>query len=172
MLEQKGNNLPKKKIQEKEMAKTTYQTSDGYNLITHDKIFSDTQIYSEIGPQNQIAEATETEVYRDTGSYYEPAMGKLVQAWTKFNKAASQLDDFYQGKTEKFLLETIFDKIIKISRELDMNYLEAPCGVFCTSKEELIKLDILLEATYMELKKRNDNPWQRFKKWCRRMTRR
>ena len=152
------------------MASSSYQTSDGYNLITHDKVFSDTQIYSDIGPQDQAAEETESEIYRNTGSYYEPAMGRLVQAWTKFNKAASQLDEFYQGKTEKFLLETIFDKLMKISRELDINYLEAPCGVFCTSREELIKLDILLEATYIELKARKSNPWQRFIKWCRRMT--
>ena len=153
------------------MTSTSYQTSDGYNLITQDKVFSDSLIYSDIGPQDQIVEDPETEMYRETGTYNEPAMGRLVQAWTKFNKATSQLDDFYRGRTEKFLIESVFDKIIKISREIDINYLDAPCGVFCTTKEDLIKLDIFLEAVNIELKRRNST-WRRVLKWWRRMTQR
>ena len=75
----------------------------------------------------------------------------ILELWTKYNEQVTRFDDFYEGKNERELLQNIFHNITRLSNKVGISRDETPVGVFCATKEDLIKLDILLFKIKAEL---------------------
>ena len=81
----------------------------------------------------------------------------ILELWTRYNNQISKFDNFYDGKNERELLQNIFHSITKLSRQVGLSRDETPVGVFCSTRDDLIKLDILLHKIQGNLE-RNSKP--------------
>ena len=75
----------------------------------------------------------------------------VLELWEKYNSNLKMFDDFYEGKSERNILQSIFHNITKIARMVGISRADTPVGVLCTEKDDLIKLDILLLRVQSEL---------------------
>ena len=85
----------------------------------------------------------------------------ILELWTKYNDQISKFDNFYDGKNERELLQNIFHNITKLSRQVGLSRDETPVGVFCSTRDDLIKLDILLHKIQGNLE-RNSRPKRKY----------
>ena len=129
------------KNQKSEDDNANIYTEDGYQLIT------DFKTYAEIGQREERETASlNVNIYRETNEdYEEPNMNKLIRAWNAFNEVVPTFEDYYDGKNERMLLQSIFSKELQIAKKLGIAYTDIPIGIFCSTREDLIKLDIFLE---------------------------
>ena len=139
-------------------------TEDGYQLIT------DFKTYAEIGQREERETASlNVNIYRETNEdYEEPNMNKLIRAWNAFNEVVPTFEDYYDGKNERMLLQSIFSKELQIAKKLGIAYTDIPIGIFCSTREDLIKLDIFLERIVNIWKPKETRIW-RFLKFLRRL---
>lgn len=121
--------------------KNSFYTEDGYQLIT------DFKTYAEIGQSDkEEKEELDINVYRRTNHDYEEYnMKKLVRAWNAFNEVLPTFQEYYEGKNERMLLQSIFSKELQIAKKLKIPYEDVPIGIFCSTRDDLIKLDYFLE---------------------------
>ena len=78
-----------------------------------------------------------------------------VKLWTEFNKKLPYFEEFYDGKSESFLLQSIFLQTNNIAKNIGVNYNDVPVGIFCSTKEDLAKLDELLARIDHRLRTQN-----------------
>jgi len=154
--------MEKQKNEEEE--NTNIYTEDGYQLITN---FT---TYAEIGkPEKQATVEMNSNIYRETiEDYEEPNMNKLIRAWNAFNEVLPTFEDYYDGRSERMLLQSIFSKELQIAKKLGISYTEIPIGIFCSTREDLIKLDMFLERI-IDIWKPKGSRLQRFLKFLSRI---
>ena len=101
-------------IKNEEEENTNIYTEDGYQLITN---FT---TYAEIGkPEKRTTEGMNSNIYRETiEDYEEPNMNKLIRAWNAFNEVLPTFEDYYDGQSERMLLQSIFSKELQIAKKL------------------------------------------------------
>ena len=152
------------KNQKSEDDNANIYTEDGYQLIT------DFKTYAEIGQCDGGETASlNVNIYRETNEdYEEPNMNKLIRAWNAFNEVVPTFEDYYDGKNERMLLQSIFSKELQIAKKLGIAYTDIPIGIFCSTREDLIKLDIFLERIVSIWKPKETRIW-RFLKFLRRL---
>ena len=102
-----------------------HTTNDGYVLIPNGQFLPDVRKEAPVG---------------------EPCTRHVnsVKLWTEFNKKLPYFRDFYDGKSESFLLQSIFLQINHIAKHIGVDHDDVPVGVFCSSREDLVKLDEFL----------------------------
>jgi len=154
--------MEKQKNEEEE--NTNIYTEDGYQLITN---FT---TYAEIGkPEKRTTEGMNSNIYRETiEDYEEPNMNKLIRAWNAFNEVLPTFEDYYDGQSERMLLQSIFSKELQIAKKLGIAYTTIPIGIFCSTREDLIKLDMFLERI-IDIWKPKESRLQRFLKFLGRI---
>ena len=108
-------------------------THDGYQLIPNGRFCSDNQ--SEVPRGDRVVRHMNN-----------------VRLWTEFNKKLPHFEGFYEGKSESFLLQSIFLQVNHIAKEIGVDHDDIPIGVFCSTKEDLAKLDELLARIDYRLK--------------------
>ena len=152
------------KNQKSEDDNANIYTEDGYQLIT------DFKTYAEIGQCDEGETASlNVNIYRETNEdYEEPNMNKLIRAWNAFNEVVPTFEDYYDGKNERMLLQSIFSKELQIAKKLGIAYTDIPIGIFCSTREDLIKLDIFLERI-VNIWKPKETRIRRFLKFLRRL---
>ena len=152
------------KNQKSEDDNANIYTEDGYQLIT------DFKTYAEIWQCDEGETASlNVNIYRETNEdYEEPNMNKLIRAWNAFNEVVPTFEDYYDGKNERMLLQSIFSKELQIAKKVGIAYTDIPIGIFCSTREDLIKLDIFLERI-VNIWKPKETRIRRFLKFLRRL---
>ena len=154
--------MEKQKNEEEE--NTNIFTEDGYQLIT------DFTTYAEIGnPKKRAPAEIDSNIYRETiEDYEEPSVNKLIRAWNVFNEVLPTFEEYYDGRSERMLLQSIFSKELQIAKKLEIAYTDIPIGIFCSTREDLIKLDMFLERI-IDIWKPQGSRLQKFLKFLSRI---
>ena len=139
-------------------------TEDGYQLIT------DFKTYAEIGqPEKNEITQLDLNVYRSTDQDYEEKnMRNIIRAWNAFNEVLPTFREYYDGKDERMLLQSIFSKILVVAKRINVPYEEVPIGLFCSTREDLIKLDLFLDKI-VQVWKPKETRMQKFFKFLSRL---
>ena len=139
-------------------------TEDGYQLI------ADFKTYAEIGqPEKNEITQLDLNVYRSTDQDYEEKnMRNIIRAWNAFNEVLPTFREYYDGKDERMLLQSIFSKVLIIAKRINVPYEEVPIGLFCSSREDLIKLDLFLDKM-TQIWKPKETKLQKFFKFLSRL---
>ena len=78
---------------------------------------------------------------------------EYTKLWGQFNQNAEQFKDIFEEKSEQEILKNVFLETNVIAKLLNMKYEELPIGIFCSSSEDLKKLELFMASIKYSLKK-------------------
>ena len=89
-----------------------------------------------------------------------------TKLWGQFNRNAEQFTDIFEEKSEQEILKSVFLETNEIARILNIKYEEIPIGIFCSTSEDLKKLELFMTSIKYNLKK-DVNHSERKRKVCK-----
>ena len=113
---------------------------DGYNLLTNPNFSRTTDLSKPIN--HEVLKTSNDDAIHDPSNI----------AHQFFEKILPQLDTYYEGHSERMLISKIFEQIKEIGKTLELNEQSLPVGVFCTTRQDLIKLDLFLNQIKFNIK--------------------
>ena len=121
----------------------SYEENDGYRLLINERHF-----YRGNDPESTRQNRVITLAGQTLSGRTD-----IVSIWNRFNTETREFDTFYDGKSERHILQSIFNQLISISRSIGIGYDDIPSAVFCATKDDLIKLDQIMLRVQTQLLK-------------------
>ena len=92
--------------------------------------------------------------------------------WKQYNQNAQEFEDIFGEKSEQEMLKSIFLETNEIAKLLDIEYSQLPIGIFCSTSEDLKKLELFMNSIKCHLEKEVKQTKKGTKKltcfsWCK-----
>ena len=73
--------------------------------------------------------------------------------WNQYNQNARNFEDIFEEKSEQEILKTVFLETNTIAKLLKIDYDSIPIGIFCSTSEDLKKLELFMNSIRCHLEK-------------------
>ena len=92
--------------------------------------------------------------------------------WQQYNQNAREFEDIFEEKSEQEILKSVFLETNEIAKLLDIEYNRLPIGIFCSTSEDLKKLELFMNSIKCHLEKEVKQTKKGTKKlacfsWCK-----
>ena len=92
--------------------------------------------------------------------------------WNQYNQNARNFEDIFEEKSEQEILKTVFLETNTIAKLLKIDYDSIPIGIFCSTSEDLKKLELFMNSIRCHLEKETKKTRKRRKiinclSWCK-----
>ena len=74
-----------------------------------------------------------------------------INNWRTFNQTVTKFHDLFPDRNEHEIMKSIFLETNKIAKMLKINHNEIPLGIFCSTTEDLKKMDHLMRRITYKL---------------------